>query len=865
MENNENEKKSEALEFDFASSGGLVFETVENAVKNVEVSNEEEPDPESAYEEPTVESTGTSLADDSSEEFRVPESFKVNEKYNTPMRENERTRIYTTYVPRFTEVSETYRMKNDPRPRPRTEPVVSAKTEKTAITYEKSAEVKDAPIPEEKAPVTPRETVVVNVPAPVLADDMVEESFDIFKFPETDLSDNDRMNVEEENANRRALEELKARQAARREREAAEKQAAAEEAERAAREERERTVSVPEDYRMPDPEHTGFVGKAKAFTEADYDKPHGIPIDSEKVRKLKITEYTSAGQRDTFKDRFLDSLVAFKIRLSVVLLLSVAALLFGNFKHFGIDLASFLGIMYLPSAVAVIDLQIVIFSFLLALPEITVALRRLVNGVLTPEAALLVSFVTLVAYDVFTVTFKYVGYPVFGFVFALSVFFVIFSAYLCKKSDFENFKLISVQGEKKVIEHEETRNYARMMLALDGAVDGYKSNTAKNFRTTFVSYFFTNSAKCADKTKNTAIMLGSGVGVALVSAIVVFFTAKTNAFSHAAAAFALVTAFAVSAISYFSRRVTYYHAGKEARFESSAIIGERAYTDAADVDVISFEDTEIFGEDDVNLKRFGFYGNEDNMNRSMRLISSLFANVGGPLHSIFSKTLEKRCTPATDPVIDDDGVSGNVDGKTVLAGTAEYMLRRGIKIPDDNDRAYGGIGSESMKIMYGAEDGVVFAKFYIRYSFSERFTSLLPAIREEGIVPLVYTSDPNISNELLRTLTMGSDCMRVMKRKIPHSLTERIYPRLSADIVTSGDTINSIKIILLAKKYKRFTEALEKAGIITMASGTATLALISAFGFAAAVPTAILGAAQIISALALWLLSRKKFNINKLK
>ena len=49
-------------------------------------------------------------------EFVIPDAFDAAERSTEPeMKVN--SNIYTTYVPRFTEVSENYRMVNDPRPR----------------------------------------------------------------------------------------------------------------------------------------------------------------------------------------------------------------------------------------------------------------------------------------------------------------------------------------------------------------------------------------------------------------------------------------------------------------------------------------------------------------------------------------------------------------------------------------------------------------------------------------------------------------------------------------------------------------------------------------------------------------------------
>ena len=73
-------------------------------------------------------------------ELFVPEKFEVNEKYDTPAVTEEAPRIYTTYVPRFTDVSEKYRMKNDPRPAPKKEesvqPTEVSDVDPTAEIYE---------------------------------------------------------------------------------------------------------------------------------------------------------------------------------------------------------------------------------------------------------------------------------------------------------------------------------------------------------------------------------------------------------------------------------------------------------------------------------------------------------------------------------------------------------------------------------------------------------------------------------------------------------------------------------------------------------------------------------------------------------
>ena len=160
-----------------------------------------------------------------------------------------------------------------------------------------------------------------------------------------------------------------------------------------------------------------------------------------------------------------------------------------------------------------------------------------------------------------------------------------------------------------------------------------------------------------------------------------------------------------------------------------------------------------------------------------------------------------RHKTATNLIIEDDGICGTVAGHRICAGSKEYMVRNGIALPDTSVENEHSI--DTTKIMYAAEDGEVYAKFYIRYSFSEEFTAALPSLRENGITPLVYTRDPNISNELLVALTAGSDCMRVVKLYSPVK-EEKVYNRVKASMITYGDRLDAASMIVLAKKYNNF-------------------------------------------------------------
>ena len=122
---------------------------------------------------------------------------------------------------------------------------------------------------------------------------------------------------------------------------------------------------------------------------------------------------------------------------------------------------------------------------------------------------------------------------------------------------------------------------------------------------------------------------------------------------------------------------------------------------------------------------------------------------------------------------------------------------------------------------------------------------ILPSLRSEGIVPIIYTRDPNVSNELLRTLTAGADCMRVMKRLLPGTDDDPLYRRVSAGLVTYGDKLNAINMILLSKRHARTVSLLGKISLYGMVIGAVIAAAVALF-LKTPVPSLVFGCWQLL-------------------
>ena len=774
------------------------------------------------------------------EEFSIPDSFEVNEKYNTQSFVETPAAIRPTYLPRFTEVSDTYRMQNDPRPRPKPDP----KTEKAEKKVEVSAELDPtAEGVEEKEveKVVVTQTVMRN-PEPT------DETLTVLKFSTP-------IESETQDASEPPVIEIKAP-------EEPEPELIPEPLEEVEEEPEEEIPEEPKNLTIPDPDATFSVVDFTPREVSAIEEPLGASEPDKKQKHAPHTEFNSPIQRDSIKDRFLDTLMSIKVRLAGSLILLLVMVAMDCFSYFGINVLDAVGLGNVPSARAIIDMQFSICIFLFTIPEMIKAFGMLLKGRFTPEIVNVASLVVIIANDLVIFANSATNYLTFGVLFGLQCFATVVASYFRTESDFISFKLVSRNVAKNVLDRRPTRELPRENLALDGVVDEYSSKTARMFRTVFVSNFFKRSAISCENFINTAMMLGISLGVAIVTGVVSFFL---NGYSFVMGVQSLTMVFmlAFPAFSILAHKLPFKHVTQRAGLEESAFVGESSVYEGADVDVFTYEDTEIFGIEDVSLRKVHLYGKAYNTPKAMKQMYALFSVVGGPLDFVFSSALDRKCPPADDIIIEDNGVSGMMEGHRICAGTEEYMISHGIAIPEDDYRTNPS-STDSTKVMYGAEDGEVYVKFFIRYSFSEEFTMLLPDLKEKKIVPLIYTRDPNITADLLKVLTLGEDIIRVMKKYVPRTSEEKTYRHIDSGIVTHGDKNNAINMVLLAKKYSIFQSSLAATELISMIVG-AVLAVVLAIGDMFVLPATLLALWPVVWCVVLYVRSKLTFQQRRQK
>lgn len=803
----EGERESLGLEFELGDNMGeqLVFDAPELIADGT----------------PVVEiDLSGAQTESSEEELSVPDSYVSGVRYISESFIDDPMQISPTYVPRFTEASEKYRVAHK-----MTDREFSAEQRNEIPSLDPTAEVDEG----KEAP----HVLVQGRSAPI---DVSDESIRILKFDEERVSES--MSAEERELE--ALKNVVTESARPKDADSAAEDAILSEAEQSIEEISDEAVEA-KAQDMPDP----FLELTLVdYTPSDND-PESLSAEEaplESVAGRDNGEFVRPSQRDATKDGFLDHIVSVKIRLIGAAVLLAALVLVDVLSLFSINIFSVFGVGSVSYAGAAVDLQFAVCLALFASPEIYRALRNLSRRVFSPELVMVLSLVMIAIHSLTVIATNAVGYPTFAILLGIQVIAAIAASYHRLSADFSAFKIISKNTVKNILDKRMTRSLPRENLALDGVVDEYDSKIGRLFRAAFISDFFARTGRAVENTANNLLMVLSSLGVSIVTALITWLVGS-GGLADFTGTFAFVFMLAFPAFSILVHKLPYHRSVDATEAEHGAFVGESSLYACSDIDVIAYDDTEIFGLEDVSIKKVHLYGKAYNAGKAMHQMYAVFSAIGGPLRDIFAASVDGGCDAIINVSIEDDGVSGTLGGHSVAAGTLEYMQRNGIAVPD-GDNGSGPVAGDSTKVMYGAEDGEVYVKFFIRYSFSEEFTMLLPSLKKAGIVPLIYTRDPNLTVEFFKMLTLGEDIIRVMKKHTLPAAEEKVYRRVSAGIVTLGDKQNAVNMVLLAKKYTAFQSALSTCELIAMLAGTVVAVMFAVTG-SLALPMSAMGLLQL--------------------
>lgn len=179
-----------------------------------------------------------------------------------------------------------------------------------------------------------------------------------------------------------------------------------------------------------------------------------------------------------------------------------------------------------------------------------------------------------------------------------------------------------------------------------------------------------------------------------------------------------------------------------------AIVGDSAVDEYAKQSILLFDDVEMFrskSSTEITIRGGG------DTHKYIRYAKRLFKTLGGTLACVTTSDLSEDTREDRVEILRvlEQGLEARIDGKVrVLAGTSEFMIKNGIRVPSDSAELLVRRHVES-SILYLAFEGKLRLGYEIDYRISGRFEGIADALGRAGTLVAVESSDPCIHAELL--------------------------------------------------------------------------------------------------------------------
>ena len=458
-------------------------------------------------------------------------------------------------------------------------------------------------------------------------------------------------------------------------------------------------------------------------------------------------EFTQRHQSaDMFKS-FRKSAVVASISLVVTLLLTVLSFWVELAGAKGLPFADMMRPGYYGRVFSMTCLEILALCIFFNLDGLLRGVRKLSLKKASAEGVAVISCAVCVLHTVYTCIFEYTSYTqTYCYMGCFVLLLLSFNTFVKSYTRFKAFSILLSKKPKLTTEKlealsEENAVFERFL--------GEDSDVMTVTKTDIVSDFVkrTHTIPKAQSRANLLVYISlvAGIIVAVVLGCLLG-ESSYNSITKGVGVFLLsspITYLIVTALPYFVSSIRAFRM-------HNAILGEAACDSYENTDVLSFDDTEVFPPKAVkvtSIKTYNGYG----IDKVIVYMANVFEKLGGPLSYVFSSSIQSyeqdKDAVVTPLEIAKDGVHVQVGNDDILVGTGNYLRMYGVEAAVD-------LTDESemrslTSVTYLVCNGLLAAKFYIRYSVSKRFESLLKSFYDAGICCGIRTSDPGVDNQLV--------------------------------------------------------------------------------------------------------------------
>ena len=382
---------------------------------------------------------------------------------------------------------------------------------------------------------------------------------------------------------------------------------------------------------------------------------------------------------------------------------------------------------------------------------------------------------------------------------AFSMLLLAVSDFLKARTEYMAFRIVSGDGDKvgfcDITASGETTSDEIVKFVPEG------SKVLDVRKTDFAERFFERNCKPSPADRNTVTLITVSLIASLLGGVLYYLLNK-ELFSAFCGAVSVFMASVQSCILIASTVPESVFADRAAR-KKCAFIGHDLGDEYDNVSVISFKDTEVFSPKDVRVTNIRTYG-DTRIDTMIVTMARIFEKIGGPLSSVFSNSISGITIENDNVTIVDvapDGLWVKVDGDNAYIGTASYMAENNFEIisesADDSFRQTNGA------ILYLASSSRIMAKFYVKYTLSPGFESVLRSLYTQGICARIKTMDPCINNDFIRASLRRPECLfSVVKAQSPDEI-DHTESTLSSGLISASGEHSLIQAFLSVRRMKQ--------------------------------------------------------------
>lgn len=563
-------------------------------------------------------------------------------------------------------------------------------------------------------------------------------------------------------------------------------------------------------------------------------------------------EFTSPDQIPAIKAGYRKEKKKLGQRFAGTVILAIMLLITEHIPLLGMNFPGMLSFLSSP-----INARFV--NFLLLFGIIAISAKNVVEGLrgfllMRPNrySPIAVISVVVLIYSFFlSVALKNTQVISYNFVIAVYFTVSIVGDFIRLSRESMTFDIISTSGEKFSLEKAEVSSFSVREEANPQNRDLVVETV------NFTGKYFKRTAYRSAYNTEYFIELLVSIIAAMFVAIVTASAEESVAYSINAFMFALVLSMPMQ---YLLGSLSFAKLSKLLYRHNSAIIGENIEREYMGTSTVFLDDIEVFGTNGASVSGLRTYG-DANFYEILYYASAVFSKIEGPLRFVFEKSSHEIKPPKSVQIVNifSNGIEASVDGeKKVLVGNINFMRSNGY-FPKYNDEDQKKVNSGELCVLYLAVEDAVWAKFYMKYTFSKRFEPFVSEMQENHTKVGVRTMDPNITEKMIALMRKDPDETIAVLRPTLNDLIP-MGKRSDSSIVTAKNSHMISKMLTYCSRLRHVNRTCVFLRITATVIGVALAILAAVFGWIPNIPSIAVALYQLA-----WLIPVGSYVKSKMK